>query len=101
MIVHSIEAALKCPLIIRTVVSTDDDKIAEISNKICKPIIIILKKGLPLGTAPYAVARHTFAIINDSKVESETEFWPEYLQDNAFFRIWFYRLRKNTDMMPG
>ena len=32
LIVHSIEAALKCPLVTRTVVSTDDDKIAEISK---------------------------------------------------------------------
>ena len=31
LIVHSIEAALKCPLVNRTVVSTDDDKIAEVS----------------------------------------------------------------------
>ena len=32
LIVHSIEASLKCPLVNRTVVSTDDDKIAEISK---------------------------------------------------------------------
>jgi len=31
LIVHSIEASLKCPLVNRTVVSTDDDKIAEVS----------------------------------------------------------------------
>lgn len=32
LIVHSIEASLNCPLISRTVVSTDDDKIAEIAE---------------------------------------------------------------------
>jgi CMP-N-acetylneuraminic acid synthetase len=32
LIVHSIEASLACPLINRTVVSTDDDKIADISK---------------------------------------------------------------------
>ena len=32
LIVHSIEASLQCPLVSRTVVSTDDDKIAEISK---------------------------------------------------------------------
>jgi CMP-N,N'-diacetyllegionaminic acid synthase len=32
LIVHSIEAALKCSLISRTVVSTDDDKIAEVAK---------------------------------------------------------------------
>ena len=32
LIVHSIEAALKCPLVTRTVVSTDDDKIAAIAE---------------------------------------------------------------------
>ena len=32
LIAHSIEASLKCPLVSRTVVSTDDDKIAEIST---------------------------------------------------------------------
>ena len=32
LIVHSIEASLKCPLVNRTVVSTDDDKIAEVSK---------------------------------------------------------------------
>ena len=32
LIVHSIEASLKCPLVNRTVVSTDDDKIAEVST---------------------------------------------------------------------
>jgi CMP-N,N'-diacetyllegionaminic acid synthase len=31
LIVHSIEASLKCPLVNRTVVSTDDDNIAEVS----------------------------------------------------------------------
>ena len=31
LIVHSIEAALKCPLVNRTVVSTDNDKIAEVT----------------------------------------------------------------------
>lgn len=31
LIVHSIEASLQCPLINRTVVSTDDDKIAELA----------------------------------------------------------------------
>jgi spore coat polysaccharide biosynthesis protein SpsF len=41
--------------------------------------------GLPLGTAPYAVARHTFAIINDLKEDTETEFWPEYLKDQSIF----------------
>jgi CMP-N,N'-diacetyllegionaminic acid synthase len=32
LIVHSIEASLSCPLITKTVVSTDDDKIAEIAQ---------------------------------------------------------------------
>ena len=32
LIVHSIDASLRCPLIVRTVVSTDDDSIAEISK---------------------------------------------------------------------
>jgi len=32
LIVHSIEAALQCPLVNRTVVSTDDDEIAEVSK---------------------------------------------------------------------
>jgi CMP-N,N'-diacetyllegionaminic acid synthase len=32
LIVHSVEAALKCPLISRTVVSTDDDNIAEVAK---------------------------------------------------------------------
>ena len=32
LLVHSIEAALKCSLVNRTVVSTDDDKIAEIAK---------------------------------------------------------------------
>jgi CMP-N-acetylneuraminic acid synthetase len=32
LLVHSVEAALNCPLITRTVVSTDDDEIAEISK---------------------------------------------------------------------
>ena len=32
LIVHSIEASLQCPLINRTVVSTDDDKIAEVAK---------------------------------------------------------------------
>ena len=32
LIVHSIEASLKCALVTKTVVSTDDAKIAEISN---------------------------------------------------------------------
>ena len=32
LIVHSIEAALQCPLVTRTVVSTDDDQIAKIAN---------------------------------------------------------------------
>jgi CMP-N,N'-diacetyllegionaminic acid synthase len=32
LIVHSIEASLNCPLVTRTVVSTDDDKIAEIAK---------------------------------------------------------------------
>ena len=31
LIVHSIETSLKCPLVTSTVVSTDDDKIAEVS----------------------------------------------------------------------
>jgi spore coat polysaccharide biosynthesis protein SpsF (cytidylyltransferase family) len=43
------------------------------------------EEGLPLGTAPYAVARLTFTIINDIKEESETEFWPEYLKDKSVF----------------
>ena len=41
--------------------------------------------GLPLGTAPYAVARDAFAVISDLKQESETEFWPEYLKDESIF----------------
>lgn len=41
LIVHSIEAALKCSLIGRTVVFTDDANIAEISND------AHLKKDLP------------------------------------------------------
>ena len=41
--------------------------------------------GLPLGTAPYAVARNTFAIINELKEESETEFWPVYLDNKSVF----------------
>ena len=32
LIVHSIEAALNCPLISRTVVSTDDDRISEVAR---------------------------------------------------------------------
>jgi len=43
------------------------------------------EEGLPLGTAPYAVARHTFTIIDDIKEESETEFWPQYLEDTSVF----------------
>jgi len=43
------------------------------------------EEGLPLGTAPYAVARHAFTIINEIKEESETEFWPEYLKDKSIF----------------
>lgn len=50
--------------------------------------------GLPLGTAPYAVARHTFAIINDLKEESETEFWPEYLKDESIFSHLFLPVAK-------
>ena len=51
----------------------------------CQADYYHFEDGLPLGTAPYAVARHTFAIINNLKEESETEFWPEYLKDKSIF----------------
>jgi CMP-N,N'-diacetyllegionaminic acid synthase len=62
LIVHSIEAALQCPLINRTVVSTDDDKIAGISKAhgaqvIKRPDELAVDASLVIDAIRYAVRK--------------------------------------------
>jgi CMP-N,N'-diacetyllegionaminic acid synthase len=62
LIVHSIEAALKCPLVTRTVVSTDDDKIAAISiahgaEVIKRPGELAADSSLVIDTIRYTVRK--------------------------------------------
>ena len=62
LIVHSIEASLKCPLVNRTVVSTDDDKIAEVSiahgaQVIKRPNELATDSSLVIDAIRYTVRR--------------------------------------------
>jgi CMP-N,N'-diacetyllegionaminic acid synthase len=62
LIVHSIETSLKCPLVTRTVVSTDDDKIAEISKAhgaqvINRPDELATDTSLPIDAIRYTVRK--------------------------------------------
>ncbi|MBI2846552.1 MAG: acylneuraminate cytidylyltransferase family protein [Chloroflexi bacterium] len=52
LIAHSIEKALKCPLINRVAVSTDDEEIAQIARKFGAEVPFIRPRELALDTTP-------------------------------------------------
>lgn len=85
LIAYTIQCALKCPLIDRVIVSTDDNKIERVAIKCGAEVPFIRPKGLAKDTSPSIdVLRHAVKWL-----ESETSYSPDivvYLQPTDIFR---------------